>query len=313
MDVETKYADPVVLAFWKEFSRCGLQQAERQMLERYAPSPPAEVLDLGCGGGRVALALSSRGYRVTGVDISAPMIAMARSLLEEQGIEPLLIRADLRTLPLPAASFDLALVFVAALQHIQGREQRRTVFREIARVLRPDGCFILGLDNVAPALRCYLWWANRRRQRLLSGEQSQPERVAQTAADEFLALNRRGLPDWRIHLRGIHESLRWRTWMGASDLFRRMRWRSGEPGDTWVTQVSLRSTPGRVFYHLYRHEELAQDAAETGLRLVAYHSTGELAEGVNYPERIRRLEKQVFYLFRLAAVSRSSARIDYIQ
>lgn len=85
MNTELKYSDPEVLGFWNKFSLCGLQQAEQQILARYAPSPPAEVLDLGCGAGRVVLALSPKGYRVTGVDISEAMLGMARSLLEEQG------------------------------------------------------------------------------------------------------------------------------------------------------------------------------------------------------------------------------------
>jgi SAM-dependent methyltransferase len=40
--------------------------------------PPARVLDAGCGHGRVAVELAGRGYDVTGVDVDADMIAVAR-------------------------------------------------------------------------------------------------------------------------------------------------------------------------------------------------------------------------------------------
>lgn len=51
MDVVTKYAQPEVLSFWRQFGRQGLQVAESRMSQLYA-SPPARVLDLGCGVGR---------------------------------------------------------------------------------------------------------------------------------------------------------------------------------------------------------------------------------------------------------------------
>ena len=56
-------------------------------------SDPAEVhsvLDLGCGTGLMAAALTAYGYRVTGVDSSAAMLARARRLL---GPEAVLSRA----------------------------------------------------------------------------------------------------------------------------------------------------------------------------------------------------------------------------
>ncbi|NEE56401.1 methyltransferase domain-containing protein, partial [Streptomyces sp. SID8455] len=40
--------------------------------------PPARVLDAGCGTGRIAIRLAGLGYRCTGVDIDASMLAVAR-------------------------------------------------------------------------------------------------------------------------------------------------------------------------------------------------------------------------------------------
>jgi SAM-dependent methyltransferase len=44
---------------------------------------PADVLDAGCGTGRVAIELARRGVRVAGVDVDASMIAEARRLAPE--------------------------------------------------------------------------------------------------------------------------------------------------------------------------------------------------------------------------------------
>jgi 2-polyprenyl-3-methyl-5-hydroxy-6-metoxy-1,4-benzoquinol methylase len=43
-----------------------------------ADEPARDVLDLGCGTGRLAIALSRRGYRVTGVDPAGPSLDVAR-------------------------------------------------------------------------------------------------------------------------------------------------------------------------------------------------------------------------------------------
>ena len=54
-------------------------------LEVYAGLAPAGggVLELGAGAGRVAFALAEQGFRVTGVDLSGPMLARARARLAE--------------------------------------------------------------------------------------------------------------------------------------------------------------------------------------------------------------------------------------
>jgi len=57
-------------------------EAECDLLEevfrRYGQEPIKSILDLGCGTGNHAILLARRGYRVTGVDLSADMLAHAR-------------------------------------------------------------------------------------------------------------------------------------------------------------------------------------------------------------------------------------------
>jgi len=64
--------------------RVSLREQDRPLLDRMIEGlpPGAEVLDLGCGTGRPnAEYLVAQGYRVTGVDQSAAMLAKARQLL----------------------------------------------------------------------------------------------------------------------------------------------------------------------------------------------------------------------------------------
>src|SRR5207253_622951 len=50
------------------------------------PNRNLPILDLGCGTGRIALALASAGFNVTGIDSSAAMIALSRQRAVERGL-----------------------------------------------------------------------------------------------------------------------------------------------------------------------------------------------------------------------------------
>ncbi len=54
----------------------------------------ARVLDLGCGTGRHSVGLAGLGYRVTGVDLSAGMLEVARRRAEQAGVTVEWVRAD---------------------------------------------------------------------------------------------------------------------------------------------------------------------------------------------------------------------------
>lgn len=74
--------------------------------------PGLRVCDLGCGTGLLSLLLlqRQRELRITGIDILPEAVALARRAAAENGLEDCLTfhRGDLRTFPLPAGSFDLA-------------------------------------------------------------------------------------------------------------------------------------------------------------------------------------------------------------
>ncbi|MCI0396835.1 MAG: class I SAM-dependent methyltransferase [Chloroflexi bacterium] len=296
MKITEKYAQPEVVAFWKEFSHQGLQACEAEMLARYAP-PPARVLDLGCGSGRAGLALASQGYDVHGLDITWEMVWAARETYTTAGLKLPLVQGDIQAIPCAPASFDVALILIAALQHIPGRKARQRVFANIGRVLRPGGALILALDNVAPALTCYAWWGWQRLRSPSPQPAASQATNGATPADALLGSHRQGLSSLGWHARGLARTLRWRTWTSLLDLGRRAGVWPGEVGDTAINQVSLQATQGRVFYHFYQYNELVADAAVGGLRLIGYHSGRELTEGKEFAPRVRQLDKQVLYAF----------------
>ena len=75
-------------------------RADTDFVERLLRlSPGASVLDVPCGEGRIAVRLASRGYQVTGVDITPENLAEARGKAAERGVEIRLEQRDMRDLP----------------------------------------------------------------------------------------------------------------------------------------------------------------------------------------------------------------------
>jgi len=96
----------------------------------------ARMLDLCCGTGDLGfLAESSRSARVTGIDFTLPMLAVARRRKLENGSRAFLTQADALSLPFPEASFDVITVGYG-LRNIADPE---AALAEMLRVLAPGG------------------------------------------------------------------------------------------------------------------------------------------------------------------------------
>lgn len=100
-------------------------------------SQGAAVLDVGCGTGRWVRRYDELGFRVTGVDATAPMLRVARKL---KTTAPL-VAGEACRLPFPDARFDLV-SDITVVQHISASLQPQAL-REMVRVIRPGGCLIL--------------------------------------------------------------------------------------------------------------------------------------------------------------------------
>jgi SAM-dependent methyltransferase len=100
---------------------------------------PGQVLDAGMGGGRLLEALAARGWTVTGADVSAAMIELARRRVPEAT----LVVAPVERLPFEDGSVDA----VAALGVLEFAQDVDQALRELARVLRADGLAVVSWPN----------------------------------------------------------------------------------------------------------------------------------------------------------------------
>jgi SAM-dependent methyltransferase len=105
-----------------------------------------DVVELGCGTAYVSAWLTKRGARVVGVDPTPAQLATARRMMRETGIEFQLVEAPGESVPLPDASFDLALSEYGACLWADPYQW----IPEAARLLRPGGRLIfLTNSNIA--------------------------------------------------------------------------------------------------------------------------------------------------------------------
>jgi SAM-dependent methyltransferase len=94
-----------------------------------------DVLELGCGAAQWSASLARRGARVTGIDVSAAQLDLARAHLEDREASAGLVQGSAEELPFADASFDLVMCDHGALSFADPRAS----VPEVARVLRPGG------------------------------------------------------------------------------------------------------------------------------------------------------------------------------
>jgi ubiquinone/menaquinone biosynthesis C-methylase UbiE len=103
-----------------------------------------DVVELGCGTAYVSAWLAKRGARPVGVDPTPAQLATARRMMAETGIEFPLVEAPAESVPLPDASFDLAVSeYGASLWADPARW-----IPEAARLLRPGGRLVFLTNSV---------------------------------------------------------------------------------------------------------------------------------------------------------------------
>jgi len=135
--------------------------AEADFIERVLQlRPQAQVLDVPCGEGRLSLELASRGYRLTGVDITPAVLEDARSKAAERNLQITWEQRDMRDLPWEGR-FDGAFCFWGSFGYFDDAGNAQFL-RAVARAPRPGARFVIDLPNLAeallPRMREHDWW-----------------------------------------------------------------------------------------------------------------------------------------------------------
>ncbi len=113
----------------------------------------SEVLEYGIGNGRIALPMARRGVRVTGVDLSQPMLRDLEARLARESVEVRArveaLRGDMRRVRL-GRRFQLVIAPFNVILHLYSLAEIEAFFARVREHLSDDGEFVLDVSVPAP-------------------------------------------------------------------------------------------------------------------------------------------------------------------
>jgi SAM-dependent methyltransferase len=130
MDPKTMWGSGNYAAVAERISEVGELVVERSGLE-----PGMDLLDVACGSGNATIPAARAGARVTGLDFSPDLLAIARERAADAMVEVDWVEGDAQELPFDDAGFDRV---ISTFGHMFAPDHRRTA-DEMLRVCRPGG------------------------------------------------------------------------------------------------------------------------------------------------------------------------------
>ena len=127
--------------------------------EALTAAPGSEILDVGCGYGRHAIELVQRGFNVTGLDLSLPLLIRAADEAQRRSLSVNFVHADMREMAFEK-QFDGAYSMLTSFGYFD-EETNLRVAERIGRALKPGGRLLLDIlnrDYVVADLPVRVWW-----------------------------------------------------------------------------------------------------------------------------------------------------------
>jgi SAM-dependent methyltransferase len=151
----------VAVEFWNRAIPPALTLTEVDFLEKaLAPPPGASLLDIPCGSGRHSVELAKRGYRMTGIDLSADFLKDARVRAAEAHAEVDVRHGDMRAPGFPADTFDGAFCFGNSFPYLD-RPGVTAFLAALSLAVRPGGRLVIdtgcAAESILPALLPQRW------------------------------------------------------------------------------------------------------------------------------------------------------------
>jgi len=140
MEVFERYAQYYDL-FYRNKNYTGEVAYVDALIKKHAVGETKTILDLGCGTGGHAVLLAEKGYRVTGVDSSDKMLAIAEEKKRQKGVSVELQKGDICTVDLHKR-FDVAIAMFAVMGYQTTNEALESALRNAAKHLNPNGLLI---------------------------------------------------------------------------------------------------------------------------------------------------------------------------
>lgn len=151
----------VAVEFWNRATPPALTLMEVDFLEKaLAPPPGASLLDIPCGSGRHSVELARRGYCMTGIDLSADFLRLARAGAGDAQVQLDLRHADMRNPSLDADAFDGAFCFGNSFPYLD-RPGVTAFLAALSRAIRLGGRLVIdtgcAAESILPTLLPQRW------------------------------------------------------------------------------------------------------------------------------------------------------------
>ncbi len=135
------------MTLWDQFwsnseKRQWWEEPTQEVLELIGANSPherAQVLDLGCGLGRHAIAFAQAGFKVTAIDGSKTAVKHLRDWASQLGLDTQTLHGDVLDPRLPKEFFDIVLSYNVIYHGY--REQFEAAIQYVFRLLKPGGLF----------------------------------------------------------------------------------------------------------------------------------------------------------------------------
>lgn len=120
-----------------------------QAFDRFATGPVKRLLEPGCGSGRLVAEMAARGYDVTGLDLSQPMLDYLDRRLKRRGLKGQLVCGDMTSMNFgKKRKFDSVFCTFNTFRHLIEEAAAIKHLRSIADNLRSGGLYILGFHLI---------------------------------------------------------------------------------------------------------------------------------------------------------------------
>jgi ubiquinone/menaquinone biosynthesis C-methylase UbiE len=142
-----------------EWQKSYLERMEKYLLKG---KRKGEIIELGCGDGKLSTALAKKGYQLTACDISDTAIKLVKKFAKEKDVLIKTVRCDVTKMKFPDNKFDFAIAN-SILEHLEDEEK---ALKEWSRILKPGGRIVivtpLRQRHVFPLLWIVNWFHDRR-------------------------------------------------------------------------------------------------------------------------------------------------------
>jgi SAM-dependent methyltransferase len=163
------------------------ERFHRDLFLPLVPPPGRLTVEIGCGEGRVSRDLEALGHRVLAADLS-PAMARAAATHPRQPVTAVV--ADATALPLPSASVECAVSFMA----LHDTDDMPAAVAEISRVLRPGGRLVMAIVHPLNSAGEFAdtGGAQADRPYVIPGSYLEPGRISDTFSRDGLSMTFNG-------------------------------------------------------------------------------------------------------------------------